>query len=347
MARGISFFSNRHGWALDNIKSFEVVLADGKIVQASSSSHPDLYKALRGRCSNFGIVTDLELFVYPYEGMWGGSMGYTWEHGDALIDAFIKYGKDNVHMASIAGESFTGRNPSDYPFVSNGSNTPDIAEVADQEDFDAQVNSDLQDFARRLSTQSTNVEGHSMFSSPNEKLDPSDPGFDPRVWLKTLKESFIRPSGGASLRTAGMAFANLSVHGYGSDTDYQRTVGSSVLRLLLAVKDMVLSRTNRVDILHNMNGVLRSGETLAVLGPPGSGCSTFPRTITGETYGLCIGSEAYITYQGIRPREMHKYFRGEALYTAEVDHHIPNALLLNAFACIGGNIYPLFLAQGC
>lgn len=76
--------------------SFEVVLADGSIVQASGNSNPDLYKALRGGGANFGIVTDLELMVYPYQGMWGGGMKWSWEHGDAVIDAFIKYGEDNV-----------------------------------------------------------------------------------------------------------------------------------------------------------------------------------------------------------------------------------------------------------
>ncbi|KAL4769298.1 hypothetical protein BDW60DRAFT_219047 [Aspergillus nidulans var. acristatus] len=102
LSGGISFFSNRHGWALDNVKSFEVVLADGRILHASSSSYPDLYKALRGGCANFGIVTELELDVYPYDGMWGGSVNYTWEQGDALVDAFIEYGKVNVHNSDAA-----------------------------------------------------------------------------------------------------------------------------------------------------------------------------------------------------------------------------------------------------
>lgn len=87
---------------MDNVSSFEVVLAEGTIVQASPASHPDLYKALRGGGANFGIVTDLELEVYPYEGMWGGGINWAWEHGDALIDAFIAYGYDNIGNADAS-----------------------------------------------------------------------------------------------------------------------------------------------------------------------------------------------------------------------------------------------------
>ncbi|KAB8217746.1 hypothetical protein BDV33DRAFT_232587 [Aspergillus novoparasiticus] len=94
---GISFFSNRHGWALDNILCFEVVLADSTIVKATPSSHPDLYKAMRGGGANFGIVTELVLAVHPYEEMWGGGVAWTWEHGDSLVDAFIEYGQDNIN----------------------------------------------------------------------------------------------------------------------------------------------------------------------------------------------------------------------------------------------------------
>ncbi|EWY81956.1 hypothetical protein FOYG_16161 [Fusarium oxysporum NRRL 32931] len=93
---GISFFSNRYGWALDNVLSFEVVLGDGSIVHASPESNADLYKALRGGGANFGIVTEFTLSVYPYQGLWGGGIAYDWQQADDVIDAFIAYGNDYV-----------------------------------------------------------------------------------------------------------------------------------------------------------------------------------------------------------------------------------------------------------
>ncbi len=36
-----------------------------------------------------------------------------------------------------------------------------------------------------------------------------------------------------------------------------------------------------------------------------------------------VDDGSYLNYQGIPPEKMHKYFRGEAIYTAEVDVHFP------------------------
>ncbi|KAL4910555.1 hypothetical protein BDW74DRAFT_184434 [Aspergillus multicolor] len=54
---GTSPFSNKYGWALDNVYEYEVVLANGTIVTASETHNSDLYFALRGGGNNFGIVT--------------------------------------------------------------------------------------------------------------------------------------------------------------------------------------------------------------------------------------------------------------------------------------------------
>jgi ATP-binding cassette subfamily G (WHITE) protein 2 (PDR) len=58
------------------------------------------------------------------------------------------------------------------------------------------------------------------------------------------------------------------------------------------------SKQRKIDILRDFDGVVRRGEMLVVLGPPGSGCSTFLKTIAGETSGLYIDDGAYFNYQG-------------------------------------------------
>lgn len=63
---------------------------------------------------------------------------------------------------------------------------------------------------------------------------------------------------------------------------------------------------------------------LMVLGPPGSGCSTLLKTIAGEMNGIYLDEHSSMNYRGIKPEQMQGQFRGEAIYTAEVDVHFPN-----------------------
>lgn len=68
---GISYFSNRRGWACDNVRAFEVVLASGDVVVATPTEHCDLYWALRGGGgSHFGVVTRFDLEAFPQGDLW-------------------------------------------------------------------------------------------------------------------------------------------------------------------------------------------------------------------------------------------------------------------------------------
>ncbi|KAL3430157.1 hypothetical protein BDV09DRAFT_189506 [Aspergillus tetrazonus] len=61
---GVSYFSNKYGFAMDNVVDYEVILGNGTKITASATSHPDLFWALKGGANNFAVVTRFRLQTY-------------------------------------------------------------------------------------------------------------------------------------------------------------------------------------------------------------------------------------------------------------------------------------------
>ncbi|KAE9370896.1 FAD-binding domain-containing protein [Stipitochalara longipes BDJ] len=73
---GMSHFSNFWGLACDQVKEFEVVLADSSIVCANANENSDLFRVLKGGGTNFGIVTRFDLFTQPEYRVWSTLKAY-------------------------------------------------------------------------------------------------------------------------------------------------------------------------------------------------------------------------------------------------------------------------------
>jgi FAD/FMN-containing dehydrogenase len=62
---GMGLIMRAHGLACDNLRSLEIVTADGVVRTASPSEHPDLFWAARGGGRGLGVVTSFEFDLHP------------------------------------------------------------------------------------------------------------------------------------------------------------------------------------------------------------------------------------------------------------------------------------------
>ncbi|KJK21420.1 oxidoreductase [Burkholderiaceae bacterium 16] len=82
---GIGYLSRAYGLTIDNLLSAEVVLADGRLVNASSDENADLFWALRGGGGNFGVVTSFEFKAHPVGTVYGGPMLWPMDQARELM----------------------------------------------------------------------------------------------------------------------------------------------------------------------------------------------------------------------------------------------------------------------
>ncbi len=73
---GFGKLSRTHGLTSDNVRSIELVTADGEFRRATVSENPDLFWGLRGAGANFGVVTQFEYQLHE--------VGKTFLHGGAM-----------------------------------------------------------------------------------------------------------------------------------------------------------------------------------------------------------------------------------------------------------------------
>jgi FAD/FMN-containing dehydrogenase len=62
---GLGWLMAKHGLAIDNLLSAELVTADGRVLTASAEENPDLFWAVRGGGGNFGVATSFEYRLHP------------------------------------------------------------------------------------------------------------------------------------------------------------------------------------------------------------------------------------------------------------------------------------------
>jgi FAD/FMN-containing dehydrogenase len=82
---GIGYLSRRYGLTIDNLLAVDVVLADGKLVTASSEENADLFWAVRGGGGNFGVVTSFLFKAGNVSTVYGGPIFWPIEKSTEVL----------------------------------------------------------------------------------------------------------------------------------------------------------------------------------------------------------------------------------------------------------------------
>ena len=73
---GMGWLARKYGLSADSVNRFELIAADGQMVNASATENADLFWGLRGGGGNFGVVTGMEIQLYPVTTVYGGNLFY-------------------------------------------------------------------------------------------------------------------------------------------------------------------------------------------------------------------------------------------------------------------------------
>ncbi|KAM9905958.1 hypothetical protein OXX79_001855 [Metschnikowia pulcherrima] len=175
----------------------------------------------------------------------------------------------------------------------------------------------------QVNTMSRKTSHNTTISMSNDKQETGRNDFE----LQKTYSTFLcqAEQEGLILRDLGVSFNNLSVYGKDQPHTYLPTM-SDVLKGPLGAISAARKAKKYPDskILDGVDGLVKSGEMLLVLGRRGSGCSTFLRTISGTEMEMYTGTDGEISYDGIQRHEMWKHFPSELIYSPELDVHFPH-----------------------
>jgi len=100
---GFGRLNRKYGLAVDNLRSVEIICADGQVRTASADENPDLFWALRGGGGNFGVVTNFEFQLHPFDrNVLSGSVIWPIEQARDVLEFYAEW------SATLSDELYVG-----------------------------------------------------------------------------------------------------------------------------------------------------------------------------------------------------------------------------------------------
>jgi FAD/FMN-containing dehydrogenase len=104
---GMGRTDRKFGLAVDNLLSAELVSADGRMRHLSDKENADLFWAIRGGGGNFGVVTQFEFQLHPFETtVIGGGIYYPFSQARDLLTFFAEYSADLPDEINVEPNAF-------------------------------------------------------------------------------------------------------------------------------------------------------------------------------------------------------------------------------------------------
>jgi FAD/FMN-containing dehydrogenase len=88
---GSSWLARKHGLSSNSVVAIELVTADGELVRTDADNDPDLFWALRGGGGNYGVVTHMEIRLFPLTEVYAGMMFWPWERSAEVLKAWAAW----------------------------------------------------------------------------------------------------------------------------------------------------------------------------------------------------------------------------------------------------------------
>ena len=102
---GYGRLNRKHGLAVDNLCSARIITADGQIRDVSADENTDLFWAVRGGGGNFGVVTNFEFMLHPFDrNVLSGAIVWPVEQARDVLEFYAEWSSglsDNLYTGPI------------------------------------------------------------------------------------------------------------------------------------------------------------------------------------------------------------------------------------------------------